>query len=145
MGIESIKQSLKGSLDTVSEQLKDSLALVKNLKEASTEKLNQLVNDILGIAPLIEETGFTMKDVSVDIGIPLGISLSFVKEKDIDPQTIEKMLEENKDKEVLKLIVTALQKADTLQKSMNLSNYTFKGLGMKLGFPPDVSLKFERN
>jgi hypothetical protein len=68
------------------------------------------------LAPLIEVTGFNMKDVSVDVGIPPGMTISFVKEKDVDAETINQLLEENKDKEMLKLIVRALLKADALQK-----------------------------
>ena len=144
MGIDNLKQSLIDSIGAVNDQLKDSFSMIKNLKEAGAEKINAPVNDILGIAPLIEETGFNMKDVSVDIGIPPGITLSFIKEKDIAPETVEKLLQDNKEKEILKLIVGALQKADAAQKSMNLQNYIFKGLSMRLGLPPDVSLKFEK-
>jgi len=42
------------------------------------------------------------------------------------------------------MIVNGLQKADSLQKSMNLSHYKFHGLGMKVGLPPVISLKFSR-
>jgi len=45
---------------------------------------------------------------------------------------------------MLKLIVRALLKADALQKGMNMSHYKFSGLVMKIGLPPDVSLKFVR-
>jgi hypothetical protein len=144
MAIDNLKQSIVNSIGNVSEQFRDSFFYLKNLKEASAEKVNTLVNGIFGMAHLIEETGFIMKDVSVDISIPPSISLSFGKEKEIEPETIEKLLEDNKDKEILRLIVTALQKADAAQKSMNLQNYVFKGLSMKLGLPPDISLKFEK-
>ena len=73
------------------------------------------------------------------------MSISFVKEKDVDTETINQLLEENKDKEMLKLIVRALLKADLLQKGMKLSHYKFNGLNMKIGLPPDISLKFTRN
>jgi len=72
------------------------------------------------------------------------MSISFVKEKDVDAETINQLLEDNKDKEMLKLIVRALLKADALQKGMDLSHYKFSGLSMKIGLPPDISLKFVR-
>jgi hypothetical protein len=85
-----------------------------------------------------------MKDVGVDAGIPPGMSISFIKEKDVDAETINQLLEDNNDKDILKLIVRALLKADALQKGMNLSHYKFNGLSMKIGLPPDISLKFTR-
>jgi hypothetical protein len=115
------------------------------MKEASTDKLITLTNDVLGLAPLIEQTGFRLENANVDITIPPGISFSFVKQKEIDPADIAKLLEENKDKELLKIMVNALQKADALQKGMNLSHYSFTGISLRLGLPPDVSIKFNRN
>lgn len=144
MALEDLKNSFKDSIGSVSDKLKDSLSVLKDLKDASTDKLTSISNDILGLGPLIEETGFIMSDVSVDITIPPGITISFKKGNEIDPEMIDKILEENKDKEMLKLIVRALQKADAMQKSMNLANYVFKGMSMKIGLPPDVSLKFEK-
>lgn len=142
--IEKIKSDISGAVDTIDSKLKDSVSFLSDLKEAGWEKVTTLINDILGLAPLIEVTGFSMRDVSVDATIPPSITLSFFKEKEVDPATIEKMLEENKSKELLSLIVKSLQKADSLQRGMKLAHYKFRGLGMKIGLPPDISLKFSR-
>ena len=97
MALADIRIGLTGAMDSLSEKLKGSLSLLKDVKEAGIEKMNQLVNDVLGLAPLIDHTGFHMKELSVDIGIPPGINISFSKENDIDPEAIDKLLEENKD------------------------------------------------
>jgi hypothetical protein len=144
MSIEKIKSVASTAVVTADSKLKDSLSFLSDLKEEGWEKINTAVNNILGLAPLIEVTGFSMKDVSVDATIPPSITLAFVKEKDVDQETIEKLLEENKDKEILTLIVKGLQKADSLQKGMKLSHYNFRGLSMKIGLPPDISLKFTK-
>jgi hypothetical protein len=83
-----------------------------------------------------------MKEVGVHVAVPPGITISLIKEKDVDTETINQLLEDNKGKELLKLIIRALQKADSIQKGMNLSHYVFRGLHMKIGLPPDMSLKF---
>ena len=144
MQIELVKSGIANAVSSVTGTIKNPLSFLSDLKEAGWEKVNTLVNDILGLAPLIDVTGFSMTDVSVDATIPPSITLSFSKERDVDPETIEKLLEENKDKDILTLIVKGLQKADLLQKGMNLSHYKFRGLGMKIGLPPDISLKFTR-
>ena len=144
MDIEIIKASISNAVDTLDIKLKDSLSFLKDMKEMAADKLNTLVSDILGLAPLIEVTGFNMKEVSVDAGFPTGITLAFVKERDIDSETIDKMLAEHKDQQILSLIVRGLQKADNMQKGMNLAHYKFRGLSMKIGLPPDISLKFTR-
>ena len=144
MATTDLKETVSDVLNFTSDKLTASLSFLKDAKEAGAGKITGFVNDILGLAPLIEVTGFNMKDVSVDVGIPPGMSISFVKEKDVEAETINQLLEDNKDKEMLKLIVRALQKADALQKGMNMSHYKFSGLSMKIGLPPDVSLKFVR-
>ena len=144
MVIEQVKSGLSSATSTVGEKLKDSLTFLSDLKEAGWEKVSTLINDILGLAPLIEVAGFSMRDVMVDATIPPSITLQFFKEKEVADQAIEELLEQNKDKEILTLIVRALQKADSLQKAMKLSHYKFNGIGMKVGLPPDISLKFTR-
>jgi len=144
MATTDLKETVSDVLNFASDKLTASLSFLKDAKEAGAEKINGFVNDILGLAPLIEVTGFNMKDVSVEAGIPPGMTISFVKEKEVDADTINQLLEANKDKEMLKLIVRALLKADSLQKGMNLSHYKFSGLSMKIGLPPDISLKFVR-
>lgn len=142
--IEQLKSGLSTATSGVGEKLKDSFSFLSDLKDAGWDKVTTLINDILGLAPLIEVTGFSMRDVIVDATIPPSITLQFLKEKEIDEKAIDDMLEQNNDKEMLALIVRALQKADSLQKAMNLSHYKFSSLGMKVGLPPDISLKFTR-
>jgi hypothetical protein len=85
-----------------------------------------------------------MKEFNVEAGITPGIILFFSKEEDVDAETIDNLLEQHKDKEMLSLIVHALQKADALQKGINLSDYKFRGLNMKIALPPVVALKSSR-
>ena len=144
MPIEQIKSGIANAVSTVSDGLKNSLSFLSDLKDAGWEKISTFINDILGLAPLIEVTGFSMKDVIADATLPPSITFQFIKEKEADAQAIEDMLEQNKEKEILALIVRALQKADSLQKTMKLSHYKFSGLNMKIGLPPDISLKFTR-
>ena len=77
---------------TADSKLKDYLSFLSDIKEAGSEKISMLVSDILGLAPLIELTGFNMKELSLDATIPPGIVISFLKEKEVDAQTIEKTI-----------------------------------------------------
>lgn len=144
MDFSEIKMNVTEVLSAGAEKLKDSVSFLGDMKDAGVERMSSVVNDILGLTPLIEVTGFTLADISVDIGIPPGISLSFAKDRDVDNATIDQMLKENEDKKLLQVIVKSLEKADQVQKHMHLANYKFCGLSMKIGLPPDVSLKFAK-
>ena len=144
MPIDKLKSGISEAVFSASETMKNSLSFLSDLKDAGWEKVNAFINDILGLAPLIEVTGFSIKEVISDATIPPSIIIQFIKEKEAHAQAIEDMLEQNKDKEMLTLIVRALQKADSLQNAMKLSHYKFSGLNMKIGLPPDISLRFTR-
>ena len=117
---------------------------MSDLKEAGSEKVNAFVNKIEDLAPLLDQMGFNMNELDVGIGIPPEINLAFTKEKDVDAETIEILLKENVDKPLLSMIIHSLQNADALVKAMNLSNYKLAQLSMKIGVPPDMSIKLLR-
>ena len=104
-----------------------------------------MLDKIAQLAPLIDLIGFDMEELVLQAGIPAGGTVIFVKKKDVDEATIEAILKKNENKEMLALIVRALQKADSLQKKMKLSHYNFTKFYLKLGVPPEVSLSFSRN
>jgi hypothetical protein len=144
MSLEKMKSGLSDTISSLDTRLKEFLSFLTDIKEAGCDKVTAPVKDILSLAPLIELTGFNMKEISVDASMPPGITQTFLKEKEVDPETIDKLLEENKEKELLTLIVRASQRADALQNGIKLPDYKFRGLSRKMGLPPDISLKFSR-
>jgi hypothetical protein len=144
MSLEKTESGLSDTVSSLDTKFKKSLSFLTDIKEAGWDNGTMLVNDLMGLAPLIGRRGFNMEKISVDASIPPCITQTFLKEKEVEPETIDKLLEENKDKELLTLIIRALQKADALRKGMKLPDYKFRGLSMKIGIPPDISLKFSR-
>jgi hypothetical protein len=144
MVLEKIKSGLNAVASTLDSKLDESLSFLSDIKEAGSEKIDAMVNKIQTLAPLIDQTGFNMNELEVGIGIPPEINLAFEKIKDVDAETIEKLLKANEDKPLLSLIIHTLQKADALVKGMNLTNFRLGQLSMKIGLPPDVSIKLLR-
>ena len=144
MVLEKIKSGLTSVASSIESTLDESLSFLSDIKEAGSEKIDAFVNKIQDLAPLIDQMGFNMNELEVGIGIPPEINLAFEKEKDVDAETIEKLLKANEDKPLLSLIIHTLQKADALVKGMNLSNYKLGQLSMKIGVPPDVNIKLLR-
>ena len=144
MVLEKIKSGLTTVASSIEGTLDESLNFLSGLKEAGSEKINAFVNRIEDLAPLLDQMGFNMNELDVGIGIPPEINLAFTKEKDVDAETIELLLKENVDKPLLSMIIHSLQNADALVKAMNLSNYKLGQLSMKIGVPPDMSIKLLR-
>jgi hypothetical protein len=137
MNLSDIKSGLINASASINRRLKD-------VKSNGEDRSSLVLNKIAELAPLIDLIGFNMKELILQAGIPAGATVIFVKEKDVDVDTIDAILKENENKEMLGLIVRALQKADALQRKMQLCNYNFTKFYLKLGVPPEVSLRFSR-
>jgi hypothetical protein len=125
-------------------KLKESLSFLDDIKEAGSDKINEMVALIQEMTPQIDVAGFHLNEIEVGVGLPPGINLAFTKEKDVAPETINQLLKENEDRPLFTLIVQTLQKADTLVKGMKLTNFKLGEMAMKIGLPPDVNIKLLR-
>ena len=81
MDVTILKNGLKKTVSTMEDKVKDSFSFLKDMRESSLDRIKTLVNDILALAPLIEVTGFNMKEVSVDAGIPRPSASRLLKKK----------------------------------------------------------------
>ena len=137
MNLSDIKSGLINASASINRRLKET-------KDNGEDRSSIILNKIAQLAPLIDLIGFDMEELVLQAGIPAGATVIFAKKKDVDEATIEAILKKNENKEMLALIVRALQKADTLQKKMKLSHYNFAKFYLKLGVPPEVSVRFLR-
>jgi len=137
MNLTDIKSGLINASASINRRLKDT-------KDNGEDRSSIVLDKIAQLAPLIDLIGFDMEELVLQAGIPAGATVIFAKKKDVDEATIEAILKKNENKEMLALIVRALQKADSLQKKMKLSHYNFTKFYLKLGVPPEVSLRFLR-
>jgi hypothetical protein len=144
MVLDTIKSGLSAVASTIESTVDDSLSFLSDIKQAGSDNMNAFVNKVQALAPLIDEAGFNMNEIEVGIGIPPEIHLAFAKEKDVDAATIESLLKANEDKPLFTMIIHTLQKSDVLVKGMNVSTYKLGQLTMKIGFPPDLTIKLLR-
>jgi hypothetical protein len=137
MALNKLTESLKEKVAGASEFLSD-------LKDESKEKLLNYVNSLGEILPIIAETGYRLEAFDIEVSIPPGINLQFKKVLDVPKEKIESILEENKDKELLKLIVNSLVAADEFHKKVKVGSYVFTDISVDLSIPPKVHIKFVR-
>ena len=137
MNLSDVKSGLINASASINRRLKDT-------KDNGEDRSTIVLNKIAELAPLVDLIGFNMEELILQAGFPAGATVVFVKQKDVSDATIEAILKENENREMLSLIVRALQKAESLQKKMKLSHYNFTKFYLKLGVPPEVSLRFTR-
>lgn len=137
MVLNKLTENLKGKVAGASEFLTD-------LKDQSKEKLLAYVNGLGEILPIIAETGYRLESIDIEVSIPPGINLQFQKVLDVSKEKINSILEANKDREMLKLIVNSLVAADEFHNKVKLGNYAFTDVSIDLSVPPKVHIKFVR-
>ena len=118
MNLSDVKAGLINASASINRKLKE---MNVNGKDRTTLLLNKIVE----LAPLVDLIGFNMKELIVQGGIPESATVIFIKERDVDPAIIEAVLKENESKELLGLLVRALQKGETLQKKVEIIKLPF--------------------
>lgn len=141
--LESINESLKEQLDKAKDSLSNAMSAVASLKDVGGEKIVESVNELSAGIPLIEEAGFKVDGLNIDLGIPPDISISFSKTNEVSEESIQKLIDDNEDKKILVLVLKALLTANSLQGRITFNKFVFGGVSIKLGIPPAVSLRYK--
>ena len=135
MALEGFKGALKDKMSSAGD-------ILGNLKDKSVDKFLEYLNNINDILPIIAKTGYALVGMSVDVSIPPGVNLDFHKTKEVSKEEIEKILEQNEGRPVLKLIVDSLVTANEFHKRIKLGSLPFTGISVGVSMPPKVTLKF---
>jgi hypothetical protein len=128
--------------ETLKEKAAEATGLLSDLKEGGKEKLLDYVNGLAEILPIIAETGYKLKAFDIEISIPPGVNLQFEKVQDVPKEKIDSILEANKNREMLHLIVNSLVAADEFHKRIKVGNFTLTDISVDLSIPPNVHIKF---
>ena len=145
--LESVSNTFKQQLSTAKDKASDAAGAlsdkVNSLKEAGTDKIKSYMDEISHGLPLIEEAGFKVDGINIDLGLPPDISIGFSKTSEVSTETIQVLIEKNQDKKLLCLILNALHSANSLQSKITMDKFLFGGVSIKLGLPPEISLKYK--
>ncbi len=136
-------------LDKLTGNLKEKVSgateFLSDLKEGSKEKILNYINGLGDILPIVAETGYRLETVDIQISLPPAVNLQFRKAEDVSKEKIDAILEQNKDNDLLKLIVNSLVTADEFHKKVKLGSYLFTDIAIDLSLPPKVHIKYVRN
>ncbi len=138
---ESLLQRVRDKAEvqsTVAEKIADT-------SEAAQEKLREKLSEVNDILPAIRELGYSVEGVQVGIGLlpDVGIDVSGLS-RTMDTATYERVLEEQKDKKVLGLVLRALQTTSMWQQKIQFMELGCDRATITLGIPPKITLKFEK-
>lgn len=140
---ESLLQRMKGKAKEVQSSVAEKIA---ETSDAAQEKFLEKLNELNDLLPCIRELGYSVEAVEVGVGLlpEVGIEVSGLA-KTMDVATYERVMEEQRDKKVLSLILRTLQTTSTWQKKIHLMAMGCDRATITLGIPPKITLKFEKS
>ena len=113
------------------------------INEAVSQKIKAVIDDFIEAAPLIEEAGFRIRDLEIELGVIPKLIPHFEKLTDTDESNRLAIVERVKDKKIILLLLKALFKADNFQKSLNMGNLEFAGIEIDITAIPAVRLVYK--
>ncbi len=122
-------------------KLKEQFSKLSNFGEDAKEKMLFYTNGLIDLLPLIEQCGYRSKGMAIGIGLPPDVVFHFEKFKDISADEQNAILEANKDREFLNLIVKTLVSADAFQQKLHKTNYRLDVISITMGIPPSVNIE----
>jgi hypothetical protein len=135
--LDDLKDDVKEKFD---EEIGDSIS------SFGLEKLNDIWDTINESSETLLEVGYTITDIILSVQLPPTLAISFTRVDNVSEEQEKAILEANKDKKVLSLILKALSKANHFEKQLKSGVYAFIGLQIKIGASlPSIDMKFKKH
>lgn len=153
MALDKLKEkaldAASGLKDKISD-LKDNIfskeeeEIKEEFKEPGTSKIQEMLNYITDSTDLINRAGFELSGLGVSIAIAPVIKGAFSFIEKISEEEREKIMEEVKEKKIIKLLLACLFKASDFVDGMKVGNYKLGGVDITLGLSPGISVSFKK-
>jgi hypothetical protein len=123
--------------------LKDLLVeKIADVKDAATSGVKEMVEGLSLHLPALGEAGYTLGEVSVELGIPPKVIATFASQPDITQERVDAVIAEHREAKVTIAILRALFTASRLQNGIKIAGMTPRGIALELGLVPSVIVKF---
>ena len=138
-GLKDKITDLKGNIfGTEEEEIKE------EFKETGTSKIQDMLNYITGSTDLINRAGFELSGLGVSIAIAPLIKVSFAYVKKISDEERSGIMEESKEKRIIKILLACLFKASDFVDGIKVGNYKLGGVDISLGLTPGINVTFKK-
>jgi hypothetical protein len=113
-------------------------------KEAGSGKVKEVIDSINDSMGLITSAGYEFRGIGVALGINPSITLTFHYLRTVTDEERADLMEQAKDKKMVKLILKLLFKAGDFYKSIKMGDYGLDGVIISLGLAPGMSISFKK-
>ncbi len=135
--------SVAGQTTSMASDLRDRAAsLSSGLADAVMDRVKATLVDFNAALPVLRRAGYTVSEVSVEVGLPPKIVAVFARADVVPDDQIEQMLHDSGDAKLATMLVHALVRAHKLQEKIAIGGLRPKGIALEIGLTPAVVIKF---
>jgi hypothetical protein len=153
MALDKLKEKALGAAGNLKDKIsdmKDNIfsseeeEIKEEFKEPGTSKIQDMLNYITGSTDLIKRAGFELSGLGVSIAIAPLIKVSFAYLKKISEEERKEIIEEVKEKKIIKILLSCLFKASDFVDGIKVGDYKLGGVDISLGLTPGISVTFKK-
>jgi hypothetical protein len=118
------------------------LGKIIEVKEAALSGIKELVDDLNQHLPALQEAGYTLSEVSVELALGPKVVATFAPRPDITQERVDAVIAEHRDAKVTVALLRALFAAYKLQSGLHIAGMKPRGICIEMGLPPGIVVKF---
>jgi len=135
--------ALKDQASGAVSDLKDSAAAqASRALDAGLSQISQGVADFNAALPIVKLAGYTLGEVTVEIGLSPKIIASFHVAETISDEETDKVVADHAENKLATMLVRALHRAAKLQRSLTVGGLKPMALSVAVGLSPVVAIRF---
>jgi len=136
-------QSSFASLASKTDELREQAAAkVEEVRDAGLAKVMETLDDFNSALPVLREAGYSLKGITLSMGIPPSLIAEFSPSQEVSSATVERLLTEHADKKLTVVLIKALHNAWLMQTKITIGGLTPTGISVDVGLIPSVSVSF---
>jgi len=116
-----------------------------NIKSAGKDKLKSAIQNLNEALPDIEEAGFILVRMDVDIAILPRLFARFKQVKTISPEEKKDILSKTKKNKFINFILIGLFKAAEIKSEVQIDNMHLEEIELEIGLTPSAKIIFRRD
>lgn len=126
-----------------SEQASAAADKAAELANAALDQLNKAIDEVSNGSDEIREAGYELKKIILEIGLIPKAGLTVGKLREVEQAQIAAIIERNKEKKTLALLLRTLMKANTVMHKIHLRGRKVNSIEIDLSVPPVARLTFQ--
>jgi len=113
------------------------------MNEVLSKRVKSIINDFIAAAPIIEEAGFRISDLEIELSIIPKLIPHFEKLQSVDEEKKHEILKKVEHQKIIKMLIKALFKADHFQQNLKMGRLDFTGIEIEVTAIPAIRLLYK--